>query len=58
MKEEIHKEVYAEKNKHIDDRINVWIGEFIDNGEDMDAYWQDSLKHLIWEIKLTTTFNK
>lgn len=27
-----------------------WCGEFIDGGEDMDAYWQNSLKELIQSI--------
>jgi hypothetical protein len=53
IQELVHLEMGAERNKDIEKKINKWICDFMDNGEDMDAYWQDSLKRLIYEIKLT-----
>jgi hypothetical protein len=45
-----HEELFDEKNINIVKKINKWINDFMEC-EDMDSWWQDSLKHLIFEIR-------
>lgn len=35
--------------KEWEKELHKWMGRFIDNGEDMDAYWQNSLEEFISE---------
>jgi len=50
IKEKAHLDVFLPKNEPIVKEINNWIHEFM-FAEDMDAYWQNSLIHLIFEIR-------
>lgn len=38
------------KTQHWKQKLSSWCGRFIDEGEDMDAYWQNSLEQLVAEI--------
>ena len=40
------KDIIDQAEKLREKEIYAWIGSFIDGGEDMDAYWQNSLKEL------------
>ena len=46
MKELTIKNTIDQAEKLREKEIYAWIGSFIDGGEDMDAYWQNSLKEL------------
>jgi len=50
IKEKAHLDVFLPENEPIVKEINNWIHEFME-AEDMDAYWQNSLIHLIFEIR-------